>query len=333
MVNCTKASLEDIESCYNTDIDRDFMPNKHLEHPEDTIFEGRRKALSAIRTLISADAFSVKWDGAPAVVFGTNPDNGQFFVGTKSVFNKKKIKINYTFEDIDKNHKGDLANILRLCLRHLPRIDTIVQADFIGVGPGSVYRPNTIEYKFPNQITQQIILAPHTSYVSIHPDSRGTFGVNLVSTQDCYFVDTTKAQVKDNWVNLKWLSILKDLMFAGKANKKTLPEVRKHVNAAIRCGDKLDASALYETYVEKFDKYQCGVNLNTFKVWVNIAKLKLRLLENIETTDNVKCFIDGTPTDHEGFVTLTDDPYKIVDRETFSKANFNLDKNWTHEKV
>ena len=70
------------------------MPNKHLEHPEDTIFEGRRKALSAIRTLISADAFSVKWDGAPAVVFGTNPDNGQFFVGTKSVFNKKKIKIN-----------------------------------------------------------------------------------------------------------------------------------------------------------------------------------------------------------------------------------------------
>ena len=90
---------------------------------------------------------------------------------------------------------------------------------------------------------------------------------------------------------------------------------------------------IYNTYTIILFQSFCFVNLNTFKVWVNIAKLKLRLLENIETTDNVKCFIDGTPTDHEGFVTLTDDPYKIVDRETFSKANFNLDKNWTHEKV
>ena len=38
---------------------------------------------------------TVKWDGAPAIICGVNPENGKFFVGTKSVFNKTP-KINYT---------------------------------------------------------------------------------------------------------------------------------------------------------------------------------------------------------------------------------------------
>ena len=46
---------------------------------------------------------SVKWDGAPAIFAGINPDNGKFFVGTKSIFNKDP-KINYTLEDIKQNH-------------------------------------------------------------------------------------------------------------------------------------------------------------------------------------------------------------------------------------
>ena len=82
------------------------MPNKHLEHLEDSIFDGRRVAVAAIKDTLLCSKVSVKWDGAPAIVFGTNPENGKFFVGTKSVFNKVKVKINYTNEDIDKNHTG-----------------------------------------------------------------------------------------------------------------------------------------------------------------------------------------------------------------------------------
>ena len=33
---------------------------------------------------------TVKWDGAPAIICGINPENGKFFVGTKSVFNKNQ---------------------------------------------------------------------------------------------------------------------------------------------------------------------------------------------------------------------------------------------------
>ena len=135
-------------TCYNNGIDTEgSLPNKHLEHFEDSIFDGRRVAFAALKEMLSFESLSTKWDGAPAIVFGTNPENGQFFVGTKSVFNKRQVKINYDYEDIQKNHQGHVADILRLCLRHLPRISGIVQADWIGVGGGRVYRPNTIEYR------------------------------------------------------------------------------------------------------------------------------------------------------------------------------------------
>jgi hypothetical protein len=61
--------------------------------------------------------------------------------------------------------------------------------------------------------------------------------------------------------------------------------------------------------------------------------LKQSLLKNIVVDGTVKCYIDGQPSKHEGFVTVSDSPYKIVDRLTFSKANFNLSKNWTNEKI
>ena len=46
----------------------------------------------------------------------------------------------------------------------------------------------------------------------------------------------------------------------------------------------------------------------------------------------MKCYIDGEPSKHEGYVINSKNPYKIVDRLTFSRANFNLRKNWKNEK-
>jgi uncharacterized Zn-binding protein involved in type VI secretion len=61
--------------------------NKHIEHPEDTILTGD---LNALDWFEAAGTLSVKIDGAPAIVWGRNPATGNFFVGTKSVFNKVK---------------------------------------------------------------------------------------------------------------------------------------------------------------------------------------------------------------------------------------------------
>ena len=75
--------------------------NTHLEHLEDDIFnQGSAGATNAVRFLESLrdmlttgkggsnTKVTVKWDGAPAIICGTDPKTGEFFVGTKSVFNK-----------------------------------------------------------------------------------------------------------------------------------------------------------------------------------------------------------------------------------------------------
>ena len=134
------------------------MKNTHLQHPEDSILTGD---LTALDWLLADGDLSVKIDGAPAIVWGTNPATGNFFVGTKSVFNKVKIKINETHDDIDRNHSGNVADILHRCFDFLPSFDGIVQGDFIGFGGDDTFTPNTITYIFDEIISQDIIIAPH----------------------------------------------------------------------------------------------------------------------------------------------------------------------------
>ena len=95
------------------------MKNTHIEHPEDSILNGD---LNVLNWFSANSKVSVKIDGAPAIVWGRNPATGNFFVGTKSVFNKVKIKINESHEDINNNHDGNVAEILHDCFDFLPRI-------------------------------------------------------------------------------------------------------------------------------------------------------------------------------------------------------------------
>ena len=302
------------------------MPNKHLEHPEDSIFDGRRAALAALKEMLLCRKVSVKWDGAPAIVFGTNPENGLFFVGTKSVFNKKLVKINYTNEDIDRNHTGRVADILRLCLRYLPHTYGITQADFIGVGGGRKYTPNTITYHFPDPICRDIILAPHTSYSEISPTAEGKVGIKLPSALGTHFIDTTDASV-GNWFAPKLVAEILALLPKCKMPKDKYCRLylRTLVNKFIRSGSIPSAGVMHSIMDAK---YKGEVNVTTFEVWHKIFQLKQRLLDAIVVNGNVECYIDGEPTKHEGFVTVSNNPYKLVDRLTFSKANFNLNKNW-----
>ena len=104
------------------------MLNTHLEHLEDTILEGD---LSLLRSLLYEGNVSVKIDGSPAIVWGSHPQTNRFFVGTKSVFNKKLIKVNYTHDDIEENHgTGQVATILHACW-HI--YHTVMRVKFIKV--------------------------------------------------------------------------------------------------------------------------------------------------------------------------------------------------------
>ena len=144
--------------------------NTHLEHLEDSIIDRGSKGgkdavmfLKSIKKMLTGNVggrlnVTVKWDGAPAVFCGINPENGKFFVGTKSIFNKTP-KINYSTGDIRKNHSGELANKLTVCLRELSKIGIkgILQGDLLftkgDVKSQSIdereyltFTPNTITY-------------------------------------------------------------------------------------------------------------------------------------------------------------------------------------------
>ena len=145
--------------------------NTHLEHLEDDIInrgavggENAVNFLKAVRNMLAGSGkgtnMTVKWDGAPAIICGINPENGKFFVGTKSVFNKTP-KINYTSRDIAKNHSGVVADKLRVCLANLSRLNIkgILQGDLLFTndlkainidGEKMVsFTPNTITYAVP----------------------------------------------------------------------------------------------------------------------------------------------------------------------------------------
>ena len=168
--------------------------NTHLEHLEDDIInrgsDGGENAinfLKAVRNMLAGSGkgtnMTVKWDGAPAIICGINPENGKFFVGTKSVFNVTP-KINYTVRDIAKNHSGVVADKLKVCLANLSRLNIkgILQGDLLFT-PGDLkainidgekmvsFTPNTITYAVPqnSDIGRRIAKAKmgivfHTSY-------------------------------------------------------------------------------------------------------------------------------------------------------------------------
>ena len=149
--------------------------NTHLEHLEDDILNngsaGGKNAINFLNSLgkmltgpsSSSINVTTKWDGAPAVVCGTDPENGKFFVGTKSVFNINNPKICYSDELVDFYYEaGELNKKLKACLKYLPSLNLtgILQGDLlyttdktVGQVNGEscvVFQPNTITYAIPS---------------------------------------------------------------------------------------------------------------------------------------------------------------------------------------
>jgi hypothetical protein len=172
--------------------------NTHIQHLEDNIFnKGHAGAKEAIDYLFSLHdmldgntktpvSMTTKWDGAPALVCGKDPQSGKFFVGTKGVF-AKKPKMNFTLNDIKLNHPGqdDLQNKLALALNKLSKLswNTVAQGDFLFAKDtlsqqeieGESYltfKPNTLVYAVPTQselaseiANSDIGIVWHTEYV------------------------------------------------------------------------------------------------------------------------------------------------------------------------
>ena len=204
--------------------------NTHLEHLEDLIFNrgyaGAEEALNYIDSLRhmlaegtgTTTKLTVKWDGSPAIVCGTDPADSKFFVGTKSVFSKGEPKLCKSARDIEKFYSGqpELAEMLLSALKYLSKLNIggVVQGDLMFT-PGKVNRvevndeecyvftPNTITYAVPvdSHLGERIASAQlgiifHTTYSGADSvgDMTATFGVNVTGftqTKAVWFDDAT----------------------------------------------------------------------------------------------------------------------------------------------
>lgn len=301
------------------------MQNKHLEHPEDLILTGDLSVLDWMYE--SNSKISVKMDGAPAIVWGTNPENGKFFVCTKAAFNKQKIRLCYNEDDIFEHFGGQprVAQILIFCLDFLPRTNNVYQGDWIGFGKGlDTFKPNTITYRFPEVVRQEIIVAPHTYYTGerlpemvAHPITS-----KFASTKDCLFVQPKvsicpyREDIEDICKFAKQMSTLCEFV-----NVKQAAELKKVINSYIREGKMVDEHEIAENY---------DVDINLLRLWKLIESIKMDMFFYIECDTDIRCEIDGGISDHEGYVMHNEfGSYKIVNRDEFSHQNFALPKQWT----
>ena len=392
--------------------------NTHLEHLEDEIinngYEGGLNAvafLKSLRGMLTGSSrrklnVSVKWDGAPAVFCGINPENGRFFVGSKSIFNVTP-KINYTQSDISRNHSGGLAAKLNIALRELPKlgIKGIVQGDLLFTpadiksvsirGEDAIaFTPNTITYAVPENtlLAKRIKRAKlgiifHTSYTGKKMSNlKAGFGVNVnrftktpsVFFDDASYKDTSGVATFTAAESNQYDCLLRMAMGSLSKGKRILNLLKRQTNL-LSVGARL--KIFFNDYVRRgktigdvrrlqsdFRKYYASVlDDEISKRKTATAKRKYEMIKNdglkfidsydteiyfaiasYVTLQRVKDFVVrkmnqiksiGTflqrgngfeVTNPEGYVAVDKmgNAVKLVDRLTFSTANFNVSKNW-----
>jgi len=389
--------------------------NTHLEHLEDEIINnGSNGAKTSINFLKSIKKMlqggkggsnvSVKWDGAPAIFAGTNPENGKFFVGTKSIFNATP-KINYTVSDISRNHGGALADKLAVALKYLPSlgIKGVLQGDLLftddkksAVVDGErsiVFTPNTITYAVPTTSADmyskikaaKIGIIFHTSYKGkTMKGLKASFGASvsgLKSNKNVFFDDArykqsedpglTKAEEKrfDAVLRMAEGSVYKGGAFIDLIKKDKGPlslgvQLKTFFNTYIRAGKKITgASALannFEVFFrdrlqkeikdKKTDKakqkyeeiLEAGMKILrpnrkglyfAIASYITLQTAKSMLLSKLNNIQSIGSFMRTSTgykaTNPEGYVAINKgSAVKLVDRLVFSKANFNVAKDW-----
>jgi hypothetical protein len=261
------------------------------EHIEDEMLNrgvaGARESINFLRSLRDMLAgnsqshvnVTTKWDGAPAVFAGINPENGKFFVGTKGVFNATP-KLNYTDADIDKNHPGEGLNAkLKVALRYLPKlgIKGVLQGDMM-FAKGDIkdqtidgedyvtFQPNTIVYAVPadSKLAKSMSIAQmgivfHTSYTGkTISDMKASFNIDigkLSTTKDVWFRDAsfvdasgtatfTAAETKEltgilSQAGSLFQQISPMTLNRISANDTILIQIKTFYNSKVRSGEKI----------------------------------------------------------------------------------------------
>ena len=243
--------------------------NTHMTHIEDLILDGGVKgarqailALRSLRDMLSGNSKSpvditVKWDGAPAVFAGEDPETGEFFVAKKGIF-AKNPKIYKSHEDIKADTSGDLTKKLILAFDNLKDlgIKGVIQGDFMfdksdlkkekinGVSH-IVFHPNTIAYAVPTNsaLAKEISKAKigivwHTTYSgATFQTMQAEFGREIVpklkSSSNVWMQDATLPDLSGTatFTAKETETVTKKLSDAGKLFRQISSSVLKEIES------------------------------------------------------------------------------------------------------
>ena len=242
--------------------------NLHLEHIEDEILnygiDGGRASINfiqSLRDMLSGGARSsinmtVKWDGAPAIFAGIDPEDSKFFVAKKSVFNVSP-KLYKTSAEIDADVSGELNAKFKVALTEFSKlgIKGVLQGDLMYTSSDLstetiegisyyTFQPNTIVYAVPTDSNlgkvmnkSKIGVVWHTTYTgSALQDMKASFGVNiskLTKTQSVWMDDASYKDVsgKATFTQTETDAITKILSQAGSTFRKVnSPMLKKFLN-------------------------------------------------------------------------------------------------------
>jgi hypothetical protein len=202
--------------------------NLHLEHIEDEILnfgiDGARGSINFVRSLRdmlagasrSSVNMTVKWDGAPAIFAGIDPEDGQFFVAKKSVFNVNP-KLYKSASEVDADVSGALNSKFKTALAEFSKlgIKGVLQGDLMFTDDVSTetidgksyltFQPNTIVYAVDvnSDLGKKIKNAKigvvwHTTYSGkTLQDMKASFGANISGLQKPSTVWMDDATYKD----------------------------------------------------------------------------------------------------------------------------------------
>lgn len=301
------------------------MINTHIEHVEDLILldggAGLDKSLQILYNLSTVPNtlnITTKWDGCPAIVCGKDPENGKFFISTKSIFNKTEKNICYSEYDINKYYPNiSLNHVLKRafqCLSEL-KLNGIFQGDLlyldnelkdviIGGVEYVTFQPNTLMYAirpFSTQlINSKIGIAFHTEYEC--KSLRGELSVKYPMTDisddgtSCW-IPSVKVQNLDTilvfdllelYSNMNIIGDVKELysMMSSKFLQMIVDPtisrlIRKHINECLQLG-------LDYTPKEHADSLEFKVNLLISGYVKKVAPNKTKYIEFLKVVSSTK---------------------------------------------
>lgn len=302
----------------------------HLEHAEDHVINaGEKGARHAIRHLIGVHhallqhntpvKLSTKYDGAPSIVFGTHPETKKFFVASKSAFNKNP-KINYSHEDIDKNHghAPGLADKLKTALTHLPKATPhgkIYQGDVMHTpdikkekGGKIHFKPNTINYSVDKTHPEgqkvakaKIGVAVHTEYSGKkHADLKASFGPDTSKFKEHPDVHIMHTHTDSGTVNYKPEHRVKFFSHINKAKKameghdfshldhdEHKMHLKTYINQTVRDQSKPSVAGLKKHVALKHEAMKSKVKMDATKAKID-AKAQGHLEHINQHSDAIK---------------------------------------------